>query len=193
MARWPAPGRCKSRLALSVGAARAAAIQQRLQAHALAVLAQAQPACRCNARLALAGVALGGAARLARPAGVEVVLQGQGSLGLRMQRQFAHGFRQGYRQVVLIGSDLPHLGLEDLQQAYAALEQCPAVLAPAHDGGYWLVGLTRPAPALFAGIAWGTDQVLEQSLRQALSIGLPLRQLHRQGDLDRGSDLLPWR
>ena len=196
MARWPASGRCKSRLASSIGARRAASVQQRLLAHALAVLQQARVRTGCELRLALAGAGRGGGERLLpSPLRRQVQLssQGAGGLGLRMQRQLARAFRQGYRQVVLIGSDLPGLEPVDLQDAFTALERVPLVLGPARDGGYWLVGLNRPAAPLFAGITWNSDQVLQQSCLRAQELGLPLQLLRQRGDLDRGSDLTPWR
>ena len=196
MARWPATGRCKSRLANSVGAHRAAAIQQRLLAHALAVLQQVRHPSGCALRLALAGAGQGAGARWLAPLPgkqVQLVGQGSGGLGLRLQRQLALAFAQGYRQVVLIGSDLPALEATDLQAAFNALERVPLVLGPASDGGYWLLGLNRPAAPLFAGIAWGSDQVLQQTCQRAQALGLPLELLRQQGDLDRGSDLQPWR
>jgi rSAM/selenodomain-associated transferase 1 len=123
----------------------------------------------------------------------DVYLQGGGGLGLRMQRQFALGFAQGYRAIVLVGSDLPRLAASDLQQAFAALQRQPLVLGPADDGGYWLIGLQRPAAALFAGIDWGGSQVLAQTLAQARRLALPFSLLDYQADLDRACDLVPWR
>ena len=193
MARWPAPLRCKSRLARGIGPRRAASVQQRLQAHTLAELQQSCRLLRCDGWLAIAGAGVRGASRLPLADWLTQVDQGRGSLGLRMQRQFVRAFRCGYRQVVLIGSDLPRLGGSDLQQAFAALSQTPAVLGPATDGGYWLIGLSRPAPDLFAGIAWGSDQVLSQTCARAAVLALPLTLLRQQSDLDRESDLAPWR
>jgi glycosyltransferase A (GT-A) superfamily protein (DUF2064 family) len=118
-----------------------------------------------------------------------------------MQRQLARARREGARQVVLVGSDLPHLSAADLLAAFVALEQGPLVLGPAADGGYWLIGLrlepgqgSAPGPAgLFSGIAWGTAQVLEQTRAAAARIGLPLELLAERADLDRPADLRPWR
>lgn len=191
MARWPAHGRCKSRLATGLGARAAAAVQQRLLQHSLAVLDQSAGLLACHGRLALAGAGLRAGRRLAP--GLHVVLQGGGCLGTRMQRQFAAGFRQGYRQVVLIGSDLPDLACGDLAAAFKALQAVPLVLGPATDGGYWLVGLSQPAPGLFAGIDWGSARVLEQTRCRASALPLPLATLRQQGDLDRPADLLGWR
>jgi len=191
MARWPAPGRCKSRLAADLGAVRAAAVQQRLLRHSVTVLEQVSGSLACQTRLALAGAGPRAGRRLA--SGVSLVLQGGGGLGTRMQRQFAAGFAQRCRQVVLIGSDLPALDSVDLADAFAALEQAPLVLGPANDGGYWLVGLSQPSPSLFAGIPWGSERVLAHTLTRARGLQLPWLLLRQQADLDRLADLDPWR
>jgi rSAM/selenodomain-associated transferase 1 len=195
MARWPAPRRCKSRLAAGgLGPARAARVQQRLLGHVLAVLAQGTAAVGARGRLALAGAGPAAAARLL-PSGqpLEAVTQGPGGLGERMARQFMAGLRQGYRQVVLVGSDLPLLTAPDLQLAFDALGDAPCVLGPAADGGYWLVGLNRGANALFAGIDWGGDRVLQQTLARADLLGLAPVLLPQQNDLDTIGDLQAWR
>ena len=191
MARWPGPWRCKSRLASSLGGRAAAVVQQRLLHHNLVVLDRSCCQLRCQGRLALAGAGLRAGERLAPR--LNVALQGGGVLGTRMQRQFAAAFRQGYQQVVLIGSDLPELTCSDLTAAFAALKQVPLVLGPAHDGGYWLVGLSQPAPGLFAGIDWGSDRVLAQTLSSARDLQLPHALIRQQSDLDRPADLERWR
>jgi len=195
MARAPAPLRCKSRLARGgLGPRRAATVQSRLLAHTQLVLDQAAAQQGARSRLALAGAGgRCGRRLLAGATHTELVLQGGGGLGLRMQRQFALGFAQGYRAIVLVGSDLPRLAAADLQQAFAALQRQPLVLGPADDGGYWLIGLQRPAAALFAGIDWGGSQVLAQTLAQARRLALPFSLLDHQADLDRACDLVPWR
>jgi len=195
MARAPAPLRCKTRLASGgLGPRRAALVQARLLDHTLTVVAQAATQLDAHSRLALAG----GAARCNRRLpglgnADHLVDQGCGSLGLRMQRQFARGFAQGYRSIVLVGSDLPRLSVSDLHQAVAVLQRVPLVLGPADDGGYWLIGLRAPAAALFAGIDWGGPEVLAQTLVQARRLALPLTLLGHQGDLDRTADLASWR
>lgn len=198
LARWPAPGRCKSRLVPGVGRARAAAIQARLTQHGLAAAAQARRAMAAGGglELVLAASGLGprAALRWGRLLGVDrVVAQGTGSLGLRMQRQLLRGCREGAAAVVLIGSDLPALAADDLLEAFRALEQSPLVLGPAGDGGYWLIGRRRATPQLFTGIDWGTDRVLAQTLRLAGKAGLATALLAERHDLDRPADLAPWR
>jgi len=159
----------------------------------MAVVQQAQQQLGCHGWLALSGCGRRAALRLSQGTGLSVLSQGDGTLGLRMQRQFVRAFRRGYRQVVLIGSDLPQLCSRDLQQAFAVLARAPGVLGPAVDGGYWLIGLTRPAAALMAGMEWGSDQVRQQTCRRAADLGLPLLLLREQADLDRAADLMPWR
>ena len=190
MARWSAPGRCKRRLASSLGAAAAARIQARLTCHTLAVAGQLG----IELVLAVEGLAPRAARRLGDQLGVgRIVLQRGGGLGVRMQRQFQRAATEGARRVVLIGSDLPQLERADLASAFAALDHQQAVLGPACDGGYWLIGLRRPEPALMEGIAWGSEQVLEQTLAALARRGLEPALLPWRRDLDRGEDLGPWR
>jgi rSAM/selenodomain-associated transferase 1 len=203
LARWPAPGRCKSRLVPGVGRARAAAIQARLTQHGLAAAAQARRAMAAGADgrgtalelvLATSGLGPRAASRWGTLLGVDrVVEQGKGSLGLRMQRQILRGCREGAAAVVLIGSDLPQLAAEDLLEAFRALQHTPLVLGPAGDGGYWLIGRRRPTPQVFTGIDWGSDQVLAQTLQLALKTGLGTALLAERHDLDRPADLAHWR
>ena len=97
---------------------------------------------------------------------------------------------QAYRHVALIGSDCMDLAAADID---LALEQLAAgtdvVLGPAHDGGYYLVGLSRLYRELFAGIKWGTDQVLQDTRKRVAQLGLNLYELPVRRDLDRPEDL----
>lgn len=203
LARWPAPLRCKRRLAAGVGSLRAAAIQARLTAATLAVAAEAVAGLRrwglaVELSLAVSGLGPRAARRWGRALGVErTLLQGRGSLGLRMQRQRIRAARQGARRLVLIGTDLPGLEATALMQAFQQLADAPLVLGPATDGGYWLIGLGGSWPILFAGatapLAWGSAQVLAQTLEAADRLGLKAELLGPVADLDRPQDLEPWR
>lgn len=194
MARWPAPGRCKRRLAQELGAARAAQIQARLTVHTLAAARDARQGHGLELVLAVEGLGGLAASRWGQALGADrTVLQGRGALGLRMQRQFQRAAREGASKVVLIGSDLPELEASDLSAAFTSLGHRQGVLGPALDGGYWLIGLRRPEPELLAGIAWGSEQVLEQTLAAMARRGLEPELLTRRGDLDWARDLLPWR
>lgn len=197
LARWPAPGRCKRRLAAAIGAEPASRLQARLTAHTLSVAAVAAERAGARLVLALGGAGLRAGARWLRECRVSGAValrrQGEGSLGLRMQRQLLQAHREGAETVVLIGSDLPGLDVAELVQAFQQLDRKPLVLGPAMDGGYWLIGQRLPPrAALLVGIPWGTDRVLADTLKQAAVAGLTAQLLSPRSDLDRLEDLAPW-
>ena len=203
MTRWPAPGRCKRRLAAGIGPRRAAALQARLTAHAMAA---ARQACGLAGKgsgaeeLALVLAVDGLAGRAAQRWG-----RALGAGRVRLRRQLRLARTEGAGAVVVVGSDLPELAAADLLAAFEALEEVPLVLGPARDGGYWLIGLAGAALAepaggaavLFAGhgsrIPWGRQGVLAHTLAAADASGLPWRLLAERGDLDRPEDLQAWR
>ena len=201
LARWPAPGRCKRRLAAGIGNDRAARIQQRLSAHTLAVARQLQDRLAVEVVLAAADLGPAAARRWSRRHGLErAVAQGRGGLGLRLQRQLQRARRERVEQLVLIGSDLPGLGGAALAEAFLALAHAGVVLGPACDGGYWLIGLQLRQPAakrlgraLFSGMPWGSAQVLACTLAAARRSGQEPQLLAPLADLDRPADLAPWR
>jgi glycosyltransferase A (GT-A) superfamily protein (DUF2064 family) len=92
--------------------------------------------------------------------------------------------------VLLIGTDAPALKVEVLHEAASALHSHDAVFVPALDGGYALVGLRGPAPALFEGIAWSTPHVMAATRQQALASGLNWAELSALGDVDVPEDLV---
>jgi uncharacterized protein len=115
--------------------------------------------------------------------------QSSGDLGTRMASAFQWAFDGGADRVVLIGSDVPALSGDDVSSAFDALTRHDLVLGPAFDGGYYLIGLRRPAPALFDGITWSTPAVLGQTLERAESVGLQAASLLARGDVDTVDDL----
>jgi hypothetical protein len=194
MARWPAPGRCKSRLAAGIGRRRAAAVQRGLCLHTCAVAQQARRRLPFDLVLAVQGLGPRALERWGAALGCDrAVPQGSGSLGLRLQRQVLWARRRGRHQVVLVGSDLPLLEAAELERAFRALDAGPLVLGPAADGGYWLIGLNGSWPALFSGIPWGSAGVLEHTGRAAARLGLEPQWLSCRQDLDRPADLAAWR
>ena len=99
--------------------------------------------------------------------------------------------------MVLIGTDSPTLPLGSLRQAAAWLSgaaPADAVIGPALDGGYYLIGVRRALPSLFQpGIAWSTEQVLPETLRRLCALGregLAVRLLPPFYDVDTPSDLV---
>jgi rSAM/selenodomain-associated transferase 2/rSAM/selenodomain-associated transferase 1 len=189
-ARYPVPGRVKTRLIPALGPARAAALHRRLTEHAAAVARQA--GARTGARVTVCST--GAARREFRAwlgADFAYLAQPPGDIGVRMQRGFAAAVRTGARRVVGFGSDLPGLSPELLQRALAALAEHDVVLGPAADGGYYLIGMKRERPELFAGIDWGTTRVCAQTRGAISRLGCSVLELPVLEDVDRPEDLPP--
>lgn len=111
------------------------------------------------------------------------------SLGERLVHAFGTAFGRGCRQVVIIGSDSPTLPPATIDQAFTALGEADIVLGPATDGGYYLIGLSRPCMSLFDDVAWSTDQVFERTAKNAQAQGYRLRVLPTHYDVDTVEDL----
>ncbi len=114
--------------------------------------------------------------------------QGQGDLGERLARAARRVLAAGER-VILIGTDCPELDSERLAAAAAALESHDAVIHPAHDGGYALLGLGRFDDSLFTGIAWSTDAVAAQTIARIAALGWSLHVGETLHDIDVPADL----
>jgi len=89
---------------------------------------------------------------------------------------------------IVIGSDCPSINLTDISDAHEALEKHDVVLGPAVDGGYWLIGLRVPCPALFDGIRWSTDNILKETLARSEKARLSVYLLHELADVDTEED-----
>jgi len=186
-AKAPVAGQAKTRLIPALGAAEAAALAERLLAHALGAAAAAG-----FDTLELCATPDGGDAllqRLARQHGARLAAQGDGDLGARMQRALARAL-QAHGRALLMGSDVPALDAPRLRQAAAALDAHDAVFVPALDGGYALVGLRRPEPRLFEGMNWSTPQVMAQTRERAMAAGLRWAELPALADIDTPADLV---
>lgn len=107
-------------------------------------------------------------------------------LGARMSAACEAAFRRG-RAAILVGADCPALEPEDLRDAAAALRDHDAVLAPAEDGGYVLLGLQHAAP-VFDHMPWGGAGVLARTRERLRGAGLRWRELRTLWDVDRPED-----
>jgi glycosyltransferase A (GT-A) superfamily protein (DUF2064 family) len=97
----------------------------------------------------------------------------------------------GLQATLVIGTDSPTLPRECLDEAVSLVmaREVDVVLGPTEDGGYYLIGLRTPAPALFEGIPWSTPAVLSRILERAQRLGLRVACLPTWFDVDTGSDL----
>jgi rSAM/selenodomain-associated transferase 1 len=116
--------------------------------------------------------------------GVEVRAQAPGDLGERLRAAFAVLFDEGAARVIAIGSDSPTLPFARLLAADAALRAHDAVIGPAEDGGYYLIGLSRPEWRFFEGIPWSSDAVARVTLERADAIGATMARLESWYDVD---------
>jgi uncharacterized protein len=110
--------------------------------------------------------------------------QAEGDLGRRMSAALEQLLDDGCRGAALIGSDSPDLPPTLIREAFAALDEAECVTAPAGDGGYVLIGLTRAASALFRDIPWSTERVLQATRERARDMGLGYREVAGWEDLD---------
>jgi len=124
------------------------------------------------------------------PGGFIVVPQRQGGFGERLAGAIDDAWERTDCPVLLIGMDTPQVTVSDLERAAAALLSpgVDAVLGPADDGGYWLIGIRRPAPGLFADVPMSTDHTAAAQLRRLETLGLPSRVIHPLRDVDTISD-----
>ena len=122
------------------------------------------------------------------PSPVTLTEQGDGDLGRRMHRAFERVLATQAAAIV-IGTDAPALDATYLRDAAAALQQHDAVIGPAVDGGYALIGLRRPAAALFEAVEWSTPRVLAQTRERLGRLGLTWAELAPLHDIDEPADL----
>ena len=185
-AKAPVAGFAKTRLARVIGDEAAAALASRMLSEtvAQAVAAAVGPVEICCAPdTSHAQFSIEQARH-----NVALTAQGDGDLGARMSRAFERAL-SGYHSAIIIGTDAPDLQAKHLQEAAKALTTHDAVFAPAHDGGYVMVGLSRAMPSLFEGVAWSTSAVMAQTREKLLSLNANCFELPAFFDIDEASDL----
>jgi len=180
--RWPEPGKAKTRLIPALGAEGAAALHKRLTERTVATIRATIRAANLQLEIRSTGASPADFAAWLGP-GLVITDQGKGDLGARLARATAT------LPVLLVGADIPGLAPHHLIAAAAALADHPAVIGPAVDGGYWLLGLAVPMPAVFGDIEWGTGSVFADTLAR-LPPGTPC--LETLADLDTPADLARW-
>ncbi len=187
-AKAPVPGEVKTRLIPRLGARGAASLHAALVERALetARAARVGPVELCCAPDASHPFFVACAKRF----GVAVTAQTAGDLGARMHAVFERVVPDS-GSALLIGSDCPALAPEQLREAAAALQGGhDAVLGPAEDGGYVLVGLARTSPEVFDGIAWGGSDVMRDTCARLGALGWRWHELAELWDVDRPDDLV---
>ncbi len=116
-------------------------------------------------------------------------VQCHGDLGARMEFAFSIPFKMGgYKQVQIIGSDIPALTAEIVEAGFAALGEHDYTLGPARDGGYYLLGMTRWQRHLFSDMPWSTDRVLAETKARIEKDGSTVHLLPELDDVDTEAD-----
>jgi glycosyltransferase A (GT-A) superfamily protein (DUF2064 family) len=158
MAKQPCLGRVKTRLAAGLGTVAATAFYRRTLARTLRVLGR-DPRWRLVVAVSPDDWS---------PRGVVTMGQGRGDLGARMRRCL-NACMPG--EAVLIGGDIPDVTPAHVARAFVVARRCGAVLGPARDGGYWLIGACRPLP-LLAPVRWSSPEALADTARLLPGVGL---------------------
>jgi len=186
--RHPEAGRAKTRLIPALGAEGAAALYRRMAA---GIAAEA-------GRLVRPG--LGHVALVEPPERVGDVgswlgspwspwPQAAGDLGVRLAAAFDDAFARGARRVVAMGTDCLDLDADLLGRAFDHLGDHDAVVGPATDGGYYLIGLTHPVAGCFEQIPWSTAETLDTTRARLAAAGCTVAELAPLHDLDTPDDL----
>ncbi|GAB3577442.1 TIGR04282 family arsenosugar biosynthesis glycosyltransferase [Spirosoma luteolum] len=176
----PIEGQVKTRVARTVGNARAVAVYKHLLAHTQAI---ARP---LDAhRVVYYGDFI-------NPddgwTGFERKLQTGDDLGQRMAAAFDAQFAAGATKVVIIGSDCLAITTDHLRQAFDTLDRTDLVIGPATDGGYYLLGMKQPHPFLFADMPWSQPELRQLTERAIAQHGYSLERLEPLTDIDEWSD-----
>lgn len=186
--RYPEPGKAKTRLIPVLGEDGASNLHRQMTEHTLSQVRELQSARATRVEVYFTG---GDQQLMEDWLGADIIYQpqGEGDLGQRMKSAFQTAFAAGIEGVAIVGTDCPGLDAKIMAQAFEQLNGHDLVLGPAMDGGYYLIGLRRVIPELFAGINWGTSEVREKTVAIAISLGLAVAYLPSLFDVDRPEDL----
>ncbi len=185
-AKFWAPGQVKTRLAATLGA------EQAVQLHKVFVQTLLERFARMADRRTIVYSPADRVEPFAAMAGDgwDLAAQAEGDLGQRMRSWFEFAFAAGARRAVLIGSDSPTLPASFIESAFELLREYDAVLGPADDGGYYLVGIARPTPPIFEGMIWSQPTVWGETVARLEAADWRYAALPRWYDVDEWEDLL---
>ena len=116
-------------------------------------------------------------------------VQNGADLGEKMKKAFKNGQKNKFEKIVLIGSDLPDISPTIIQRGFDALENSEVVFGPAEDGGYYLVGMTKPRFCIFENKQWSTENLLEETINELEEKGIRYSLLETLNDVDTIDDL----
>ena len=181
--RNPVPGSVKTRLAASVGDAKALEIYNKLIEHTVEASRQVDTDIQLWYSSFVDQKDRFDGKRFRKR------LQQGGDLGARMWVAFQEGFTEGYAKIAVIGSDCPDISPEILESAFSRLDENEVVLGPSEDGGYYLIGMSSRFPFLFQEMMWSTPDVLPETIRRLEERSISYGLLPELNDIDTVEDL----
>lgn len=188
--KTPAPGRCKTRLSPPLRPDECSAISSCFISDLTRTIGSLASGGRVRGCALYTPVGSEDALKALLPAGFALFPQVEGDLGRRLFCGLTDLLSAGHQGALLINSDSPTLPASILSAAVdAVLRGDNIVLSPAFDGGYTLIGLSRPRRRLFEDIAWSTPVVYAQTLERAREIGLPIATVPMWYDVDDAASL----
>ncbi|MGF1564546.1 MAG: TIGR04282 family arsenosugar biosynthesis glycosyltransferase [Flavobacteriales bacterium] len=185
-ARYPVLGEVKSRLANVIGSEAALKVYLTLLDRCAAVLANLQ----AKKYIFFTGTDAPQTRLYFQSLGCHIAEQSDGDIGQRMHHAFTTVWEANPKaKLVLVGTDVPDLTAGIVEAAFNALNTHNAVLGPAIDGGYYLIGLSAPEPEVFTGIAWSTETVCATTIDILQQKGKRVALVDELHDIDYLADL----
>jgi len=186
MAKQPVPGRTKTRLCPPLTPAEAAELAEALLRDTIGLVSGLRG---IEMAVAVSPLSAVDPMRQFLPSGARILAVEGASIGECLSGATSRLFSEGPARVIALNADSPSLPAAYLERAADLLASNDAVLGPAEDGGYYLIGLRQPQPGLFEGIAWSTAHVAAQTLARASELGLTVALLPVWYDVDTPADL----
>jgi rSAM/selenodomain-associated transferase 1 len=186
LAKYPAPGMVKTRLARDIGEKNASEVYRNI---AEKVFRQTVPAGGSYER-----VVFFAPPSQANPfkewlPGERLLPQRGAELGDVMANALRDLFSEGAVKAVIAGVDIPDLDESIVTSAFAELEASDIVIGPASDGGYYLIGMKAPHDEIFRGVSWSTDSVFQETVGIIDALGLRYSKVNTLSDVDRIEDI----
>lgn len=191
--KYPRPGYVKSRLAFKLGDIEATRVYRSVTENLISAIVQPSKDACYEIAVTYSPAEAAQEMRAWLGSGLQLIAQSGANLGERMQKAFSDGFSRGYKNIIIIGSDCPAVTNELIISALEKLKSHDVVIGPAYDGGYYLIGLCRSEPKLFAGIDWSTELVLKQTIERCTALHRSYVLLPELRDIDRIEDLAYYR
>ncbi len=192
MLKYPQAGTVKTRLVPALGERRACELYQALVRHTLQEVESFTLHEKVSVQVRIGGAPDCASAREWLGNELSFAPQRDGDLGQRMEHAVREAFGEGTPAVVVIGADCPQLAASHLREAFRALERTEAVIGPAADGGYYLIGMRRVLSEVFRDIEWSSERVLGQTLAALRRAHVKREMLDTLHDIDCAGDLPFW-